>query len=88
MRVCLVVFAFFIYQPPTYRSSIEWPASNWFRRRVKMFEKKKTIIHSLLARIWILGKGRNLKLPQLIDMAAQIAAGMAYLGELFVFTTI
>lgn len=28
-----------------------------------------------------LGKGRNLKLPQLIDMAAQIAAGMAYLGE-------
>lgn len=26
------------------------------------------------------GKGRNLKLPQLIDMAAQIAAGMAYLG--------
>lgn len=29
----------------------------------------------------ILGKGRNLKLPQLIDMAAQIAAGMAYLGK-------
>lgn len=27
------------------------------------------------------GKGRNLKLPQLIDMAAQIAAGMAYLGK-------
>lgn len=26
------------------------------------------------------GKGRNLKLPQLIDMAAQIAAGMAFLG--------
>lgn len=26
-----------------------------------------------------LGKGRNIKLPQLIDMAAQIAAGMAYL---------
>jgi fyn-related kinase len=26
-----------------------------------------------------LGKGRNLKLPQLIDMSAQIAAGMAYL---------
>jgi fyn-related kinase len=25
------------------------------------------------------GKGRNLKLPQLIDMAAQIAAGMAFL---------
>lgn len=25
------------------------------------------------------GKGRNLKLPQLIDMSAQIAAGMAYL---------
>lgn len=25
------------------------------------------------------GKGRNLKFPQLIDMAAQIAAGMAYL---------
>lgn len=25
------------------------------------------------------GKGRNLKLPQLIDMAAQIASGMAYL---------
>lgn len=25
------------------------------------------------------GKGRNMKLPQLIDMAAQIAAGMAYL---------
>lgn len=27
----------------------------------------------------ITGKGRNLKLPQLIDMSAQIAAGMAYL---------
>lgn len=25
------------------------------------------------------GKGRQLKLPQLIDMAAQIASGMAYL---------
>ena len=25
------------------------------------------------------GKGRTLKLPQLIDMAAQIASGMAYL---------
>ena len=25
------------------------------------------------------GKGRNLKLPQLIDMSAQIASGMAYL---------
>lgn len=29
--------------------------------------------------MWFTGKGRNLKLPQLIDMAAQIAAGMAYL---------
>ena len=28
---------------------------------------------------FIQGKGRTLKLPQLIDMAAQIAAGMAYL---------
>lgn len=28
---------------------------------------------------YLQGKGRNLKLPQLIDMAAQIAAGMAYL---------
>ena len=28
---------------------------------------------------YIQGKGRTLKLPQLIDMAAQIAAGMAYL---------
>jgi fyn-related kinase len=27
----------------------------------------------------ITGKGRTLKLPQLIDMSAQIAAGMAYL---------
>jgi len=27
----------------------------------------------------VAGKGRNLKLPQLIDIAAQIAAGMAYL---------
>lgn len=26
-----------------------------------------------------IGKGRNLKLQQLIDMAAQIASGMAYL---------
>ena len=34
----------------------------------------KLIIIKVLA-----GKGRNLKLPQLIDMAAQIAAGMAYL---------
>lgn len=30
-----------------------------------------------------LGKGRNLKLPQLIDMAAQIAAGMAFLGKVY-----
>lgn len=29
--------------------------------------------------IFCLGKGRGLKLQQLIDMAAQIAAGMAYL---------
>lgn len=28
---------------------------------------------------YLKGKGRNLKLPQLIDMAAQIASGMAYL---------
>ncbi|XP_031630743.1 tyrosine-protein kinase Src42A isoform X2 [Contarinia nasturtii] len=28
---------------------------------------------------YLQGKGRNLKLPQLIDMAAQIAAGMAFL---------
>lgn len=28
---------------------------------------------------YLQGKGRNLKLPQLIDMAAQIASGMAYL---------
>ena len=28
---------------------------------------------------FIQGKGRTLKLPQLIDMSAQIAAGMAYL---------
>lgn len=28
---------------------------------------------------YYIGKGRNLNLPQLIDMAAQIAAGMAYL---------
>ena len=28
---------------------------------------------------YLQGKGRNLKLPQLIDMSAQIAAGMAYL---------
>lgn len=32
------------------------------------------------------GKGRNLKLPQLIDMAAQIAAGMAFLG-MMVYST-
>lgn len=29
--------------------------------------------------IFVSGKGRGLILPQLIDMAAQIAAGMAYL---------
>ena len=28
---------------------------------------------------YFVGKGRTLKLPQLIDMAAQIASGMAYL---------
>jgi fyn-related kinase len=34
---------------------------------------------SSLREIPFSGKGRNLKLPQLIDMSAQIAAGMAYL---------
>ena len=28
---------------------------------------------------YLLDKGRALKLPQLVDMAAQVAAGMAYL---------
>lgn len=28
---------------------------------------------------WLTGKGRSLKLPQLIDISAQVAAGMAYL---------
>jgi len=28
---------------------------------------------------WLTGRGRSLKLPQLIDIAAQIASGMAYL---------
>uniref|UniRef100_U5EXY3 Tyrosine-protein kinase n=1 Tax=Corethrella appendiculata TaxID=1370023 RepID=U5EXY3_9DIPT len=35
--------------------------------------------HGSLLEYLQVGKGRNLKLPQLIDMAAQIAAGMAYL---------
>ena len=30
---------------------------------------------------YLRGEGRSLKLPQLIDMAAQVAAGMAYLEE-------
>ena len=34
---------------------------------------------SLSVRAFYAGKGRMLKLPQLIDIAAQIAAGMAYL---------
>ena len=29
----------------------------------------------------VLGKGRALKLPQLIDISAQIASGMAYLEQ-------
>lgn len=37
--------------------------------------KKTSILNSSI----ISGKGRNLNLAQLIDMAAQIAAGMAYL---------
>lgn len=32
-----------------------------------------------MIRKFVTGKGRNMKLPQLIDMAAQIASGMAYL---------
>jgi len=32
-----------------------------------------------LVKMFYAGKGRMLKLPQLIDIAAQIAAGMAYL---------
>ena len=36
--------------------------------------------HSLSTALCLcIGKGRTMKLPQLIDMAAQIAAGMAYL---------
>ena len=31
--------------------------------------------------IYLRGEGRSLKLPQLIDMASQVAAGMAYLEE-------
>ena len=30
---------------------------------------------------YLKGEGRSLKLPQLIDMGAQVAAGMAYLEE-------
>lgn len=33
----------------------------------------------LISFLFVTGKGRNLNLAQLIDMAAQIAAGMAYL---------
>lgn len=42
------------------------------------------IIHNIFFRIGfvlVLGKGRSHKLPQLIDMAAQIAAGMAFLEQ-------
>lgn len=33
----------------------------------------------LILILFKIGRGRSLKLPQLIDMSAQIAAGMAYL---------
>lgn len=46
-------------------------------------EKSEIIIFVFIST----GKGRNLKLPQLIDMAAQIAAGMAYLGTYILRTT-
>lgn len=55
---------------------VTWLRSNWFRN------KNEYKITNSFFLFLILGKGRNLKLPQLIDMAAQIAAGMAYLGEL------
>ena len=37
------------------------------------------IHHFISLHIYSTGKGRTLKLPQLIDVGAQIAAGMAYL---------
>lgn len=46
----------------------------------KVFETPYKNILNKIFDLFFLGKGRNLKLPQLIDMAAQIAAGMAYLG--------
>ena len=33
----------------------------------------------MIFKLYVTGKGRSLKLPSLIDIAAQIAAGMAYL---------
>lgn len=44
----------------------------------KYAHKYKNVIRINTSRFFI-GKGRNLNLPQLIDMSAQIAAGMAYL---------
>ena len=40
----------------------------------------RSVIKGLHCTLWLIaGKGRVLKLPQLIDIAAQIASGMAYL---------
>ena len=36
-------------------------------------------VNKIILLLFISGRGRSLKLPQLIDVAAQIAAGMAYL---------
>ena len=50
-----------------------------------LIDKMKNIFHFFLVNffqiqyLYLQGKGRTLKMPQLIDMAAQIAQGMAYL---------
>lgn len=88
MCVCALIFFFWIHSQNDVESStpvcvcacVTWLRSNWFRQQSN--KKNEYKITNSFFLFLILGKGRNLKLPQLIDMAAQIAAGMAYLGEL------
>lgn len=60
-------------------SSLSWwnMVRSWSSFKVRKYWLQ-SVFHFLM-KLLIAGKGRNLKLPQLIDMSAQIAAGMAYL---------
>jgi len=55
------------------------PSQNITTKSIKLISAVVSLRYIIAIMYDLLGKGRGLKLQQLIDMAAQIAAGMAYL---------